>query len=82
MVDVAFLLAPGGLATGSAWPGFYPPGRPAQLLTFYLYASQVCSPKFAKSVRWSTFSFKDGFSPVRATCSFPFSFPLLDALNF
>ena len=39
IVDTAYLLAPRGLGTGSAWSGFYPPGRPAWLLVFQLYGS-------------------------------------------
>ena len=43
---------------GSAWSGFQVPGRPAGCWCFISMASQVYSPKFTESVRWSSLSFK------------------------
>ena len=55
---------------GSACLGFYLSGKPAWLLVFYLYGLPNMQSKVHQSVRCSSFSFKNGVSPVRATCSF------------
>ena len=44
---------------------------------FYFHGLPIYSPKFTESVRWSSLSFQNGVSPVRATCSFPSSFSVV-----
>ena len=52
---------------------FIHPGGLLGCWHFISIASQVCITKFTESVRWSSFSFKNGVSLVRATSSFPSS---------
>ena len=53
IVLIAFLLALGGLRMGSAWSGFQVPRRLTGCCCFISVASQIYSPKFTESVRWS-----------------------------
>ena len=56
---------------GSACFGFYLSRKPGWLLVFSLYGLPGMQFKVHQIVRCSSFSFKNGVSPVRATCFFP-----------
>ena len=61
--------AAGGGGGAGEWSGRELPGHLVCCLPGY----QISSPKFIERARWSSFPFKNGVSPVRATCSFPSS---------